>query len=166
MPFITVRMLLRFQVCQKCFSWTDAELGQMRSAAVEIIIFFFSILLDTISSSIILSPPPLSRMLVTQLTLLFCSVFPSISSLGFISDIFYFYVFISTVPFLHNILPTIFVFSFQIVCFLSWEFHLDIFYISHFSLPVMSVSIISILGLILVTGFSPVMGRFLLLTNY
>lgn len=110
----------------------------MHSAAVEIIVFF-SILLNTISLSIFLSPPPLSRMLVTQLTLLFCSIFPSISSLGFISDIFYFYVFISMVPFLHNILPTIFAFSFQIVCFLSWEFHLDLFYIFHFSLPVMFI---------------------------
>ena len=52
----------------------------MRSAAVAILIFFFSILLDTISSSIFLSAPPLSRMLVTHLTLscfvAFSPVFP------------------------------------------------------------------------------------------
>ena len=45
-----------------------------------ILMFFFSILLDTISSSTFLSTPPLSRMLVTQLTLscfvAFSPVFP------------------------------------------------------------------------------------------
>ena len=67
----------------------------MRSAAVAILIFFFSILLDTISSSIFLSAPPLSRMLVTHLTLscfvAFSPVFPLSASfqIYFISSLKY-----------------------------------------------------------------------------
>ena len=119
MPFVTLRMWLRFQVFQKCFSWTDVELRQVHSTAVEIIIFFFSILLDTISSSIFLSPPPLFRMLVPQLTLscfvAFFPVFPLWASfqIYFISMSSFPQLLSSTMSYL------LFFFSFQIVCFLS-----------------------------------------------